>query len=203
MVTKQHGSARQSRNPDGARTFLSAATAPRSTAPEPSSLALPSRVAADRKVRAPSGLRSGSVRFQPSPIHGLGGFAKCEISKGARVLEYVGEKITVQESLRRCEGKNEYIFALSEQIHLDGHVGWNPARLLNHSCAPNCDAELEAGRIWIVARRDIRAGEELTFNYGFDLVDYREHPCRCGAPNCAGYIVAEEFFEHVRRNQRA
>ena len=42
--------------------------------------------------------------------------------------------------------------------------------------------------------RDIRAGEEITFNYNYDLQDYREHPCRCGAANCAGYIVAEEFF---------
>jgi SET domain-containing protein len=49
-----------------------------------------------------------------------------------------------------------------------------------------------------VARRYIRAGEEITFNYGYDLEDYREHPCRCGADGCAGYIVAAEFFEHVK-----
>jgi SET domain-containing protein len=50
-----------------------------------------------------------------------------------------------------------------------------------------------------VAWRDIRAGEEITFNYGYDLEDYREHPCRCGAADCAGYIVAEDFFGHVKR----
>ena len=74
---------------------------------------------------------------------------------------------------------------------------WNPARIINHSCAPNCEAELENERIWIVATRDIGAGEEITFNYGYDLEDYKEYVCRCGSPQCVGYIVAEEFFEHV------
>ena len=116
-------------------------------------------------------------------------------------MEYVGERISKTESLRRCEQNNEYIFALNEEQDLDGNVAWNPARFLNHSCAPNCEAELEDGRIWIVATRDLRAGEEITFNYGYDLVDYREYPCRCGSPHCVGYIVAEEFFEHVLSRQ--
>ena len=59
------------------------------------------------------------------------------------------------------------------------------------------------GRIWIVAGRDIRAGEEITFNYGYDIESYREHPCHCGAPQCVGYIVAEEFFEDVRARRRS
>ena len=141
---------------------------------------------------------TGLVEFKDSPIHGLGGFAKAAIGKGTRIVEYVGERISKSESLRRCEQNNEYIFSLNEEQDLDGKVAWNLARLFNHSCAPNCDADLEDGRIWIVATRDIRAGEEITFNYGYDLVDYRGYPCHCGSPNCVGYIVAEEFFEHVR-----
>lgn len=115
------------------------------------------------------------------------------------MIEYVGETITKAESLARCEQNNEYIFALSDEEDLDGNVTWNPARFLNHSCAPNCEALLEDGRIWIVALRDIKAGEELTFNYGYDLTDYKEHPCHCGAADCVGYIVAEEFFSMIRR----
>ena len=80
-------------------------------------------------------------------------------------------------------------------------MAWNPARFINHSCAPNCEAEVKDGQIWIVAGRDLKVGEEITFNYGFDLEDYRLYPCRCGAPACVGYIVAEEFFPHVRRQQ--
>ena len=67
-----------------------------------------------------------------------------------------------------------------------------------HGCAPNCEAELDEGRIWIVALRDIAAGEELSFNYGYDLTDYRDFPCRCGTSACVGFIVAEEFFAQVR-----
>lgn len=138
------------------------------------------------------------VRFAGSPIHGVGGFAKQNFVKGAAIIEYVGERIEKEESLRRCEQNNEFIFTLDERHDLDGKVSWNPARFINHSCAPNCEAEVQDGRIWIVANRDIRAGEELTFNYGFDLEDYRNYPCRCGSAGCIGYIVAEEFFEHVR-----
>ena len=136
--------------------------------------------------------------FEGSPIHGIGAFARSHISRGTRVVEYVGEVITKEESLRRCELNNEYIFSLDEERDIDGNVSWNPARLINHSCAPNCEAVAEAGRIWIVATRDILAGEEITFNYGFDLEDYRNYPCLCGSANCVGFIVAEEFFEHVR-----
>jgi SET domain-containing protein len=139
-----------------------------------------------------------SVVFKNSSIHGTGGFARAKISAGARVVEYVGEKISASESVRRCEANNQFIFALDDETHLDGDVPQNPARFLNHSCAPNCEAVLDAGRIWIVALRDIVAGEEITFNYGYDLADYREHPCRCGVEKCVGFIVAEEFFDHVR-----
>ena len=141
------------------------------------------------------------ISFRESPIHGLGGFANGPIPAGTRVIEYGGQKITKAESLRRCEENNWFIFALDDQFDLDGAVGWNPARFINHSCSPNCDAELIDGHIWIVARRDIATGEEITFNYGYDLDSYREHPCHCGAPNCLGYIVAEELFPLVRNNK--
>lgn len=128
----------------------------------------------------------------------MGGFAACNIASGTRVIEYVGEKITKQESLRRCEANNGYIFDVGEEHDLDGNVDWNPARFFNHSCTPNCETEIEDGRVWVAALRDIRAGEELTYNYCYDLEDWREQPCRCGSPNCVGFIVAEEFFEHIR-----
>jgi SET domain-containing protein len=141
------------------------------------------------------------VRFGTSLIHGLGGFARRSIPGGLRIIEYVGERIDKGESLRRCEEHNEFIFSLNEHEDLDGNVEWNPARFLNHSCAANCDAELIEGAIWITARFDISAGEELTLNYGFDLVDYKDYPCCCGSPGCVGYIVAEDFFEHVKKQR--
>lgn len=143
------------------------------------------------------------LSFRPSGIHGLGAFARRYIPSGTRVVEYIGEKITKQESLRRCEANNEYIFALDEQHDIDGSVRHNPARLINHSCSPNCEAVIEDGRVWILTTRPISSGEEITFNYGFDLADYREYPCHCGAPDCVGYMVAEELREHVRSQREA
>ena len=144
---------------------------------------------------------NAQIVFGSSPIHGVGGFAKRDVCAGRLLIEYVGEKIDKRESLRRCEQNNHCIFALDEHFDLDGNVPWNPARFLNHSCNPNCEAELREGRIWIVARRDIRQGEEITFNYGFDLEDYKSYPCACGSASCIGYIVDEEFFEYVRKNR--
>ena len=137
------------------------------------------------------------VKFKSSPIHGTGGFAKTLIRKGTHIIEYLGERISKGESLRRCEQNNEFIFGLSDEQDIDGSVAWNSARFINHSCAPNCEAEKDGDHIWIIATHDIGAGEEITFNYGYDLVDYKDHPCQCGSPQCVGYMVAQEYFEHV------
>jgi SET domain-containing protein len=145
-----------------------------------------------------SALDTERIGLRPSRIHGLGGFALKDLRAGVRVIEYVGERITKSESRRRCELNNEYIFALDDQWDLDGAVERNPARYLNHSCRPNCEARFADGGIWIVSLRNIRAGEEITFNYGYDLEEYREHRCHCGARECVGYIVAEELFDHIR-----
>jgi SET domain-containing protein len=148
-----------------------------------------------------NGTEPTHVTFKESTIHGTGGFAREDIAKRTRVIEYVGERMDKWESLRRCEKNNECIFALNEEEHLDGNVDWNAARFINHSCEANCEAVMQEGRVWIVTRRDIKAGDEITFNYGFDLEDYKKYPCRCGSAGCVGYIVAENFFEHVRRQR--
>jgi len=111
-------------------------------------------VAVDKPLVAETAL----VCFHESAIHGTGGFANVDIVAGTRAIEYVGERITKAESLCRCESNNKYIFSLDETYNLDGNVPWNPARFLNHSCDPNCEAKPDGGCIWIVARRDIRAG---------------------------------------------
>ncbi len=154
-------------------------------------------------VQAAAAIDAPHVVFRPSPIHGLGGFARGDLPKGMLVIEYVGNRITKRDSVERCRLGNEYIFQLDEETDVDGNVAWNPARLLNHSCSPNCEAELIEGRIWIVALRDIKTGEEITFDYGYDLVDYREHPCRCGSSDCAGYIVSAGLRSSLPRRQAA
>ena len=136
--------------------------------------------------------------IRESAIDRRGAFALRPIRAGERVARYTGEKITKAESLRRQEDGNEYIFTLDEEFDVDGSVDWNPARFANHSCEPNCETEIdEEDAIWIVALRDISPGEEITYNYGYDLEDYREHSCRCGASRCIGYILAEELWEKL------
>lgn len=139
------------------------------------------------------------VEFRDSGIHGMGGFALCRIRKGTPIIEYLGERITKSEAAVRCEADNPFIFCLDDKVDVDGDVSWNPAKYLNHSCGPNAEAEIFGDQIWIMALRDIEAGEEITFNYSYDLENYQAHPCRCGAASCVGYMVAEEYFPKVSR----
>ena len=144
-----------------------------------------------------------------SAIHKRGVFATTSIPKGTHIVEYKGEKITKAESYRRAterEAKGRkyrsgmvYIFEINTRYDLDGNIANNPAKYINHSCEPNCEAVLERGRIWIVAKRAIEAGEELSFNYGYDLSDCLSHPCHCKAPSCLGFIVRTELRSKLKK----
>jgi SET domain-containing protein len=146
-----------------------------------------------------------------SRIHGLGLFASSDIPRGTRVIEYAGEKITKAESDRRYQRALEksrngngkkgtvYIFTLNKRQDLDGDVYWNTARYINHSCDPNCDTENIGGHIWIAANRHIKKGEEISYNYGYDVESWYEHPCRCGSRRCIGYILSEEHWPKLKR----
>lgn len=153
--------------------------------------------------------QSDFCEVRGSAIHGQGVYATRAISKGQRIIEYVGEKVGKAESERRCHaqmaeaaataGAGVYIFTLNDQFDIDGNFPWNTARLINHSCEPNCEAWIERGRIYIGALRDIAAGEELTFDYGFDVDCYQDHPCRCGQAACVGYIVSRDQWPELRK----
>lgn len=166
-----------------------------------------------------SNLRAGEFRkarksrwceVRDSGIHGRGVFAARDIPKGTSIVEYVGEIITKREAGKRGRalmeqslatgGASVYIFILDRRHDLDGNFPWNDARLINHSCAPNCETEIDGDcRIWVTALRDIRKGEELFFDYNFDLDSFEDHPCRCGAPECVGYIVGQDYWEQLKR----
>src|ERR671937_405064 len=120
------------------------------------------------------------VRIGNSRIDGQGLFAAQDITKGTRVIAYIGEKITRRESARRLEAGNAYIFHLNYRYALDGETLENTARYINHSCNPNCTVEKMGDTLWIVALQDISEGDELTFNYGYELQHYKDNPCNCG-----------------------
>lgn len=142
----------------------------------------------------------GKVRFKGSAIHGMGGFALKQIRKGARIIEYVGEQLTKKESARRCiEEDNRYIFQINRRFDIDGNVDWNPARWINHSCDPNAETDIINDRVYISALRTIRPGEEITYNYNFNMAEYEGYPCNCGKKRCVGYILDEAYWPKLKR----
>jgi SET domain-containing protein len=137
-----------------------------------------------------------------SSIQGHGGFATHHIPAGTRLIEYAGERITPAEADARYpdDGNRHhtYLFAIDDEVVVDAAVNGNEARFLNHSCAPNCDAVIDDGRIWIETVHDIEPGEELVYDYAYILNERhtpaakRRFPCHCGAITCRGTILAKK-----------
>jgi len=125
------------------------------------------------------------IEKRRSRIQGWGVFATRSITKNTRIVHYAGEKITNQVSLRREVGylKKGHIwcFKLNRLYVRDAAVGGNIARYVNHSCTPNCYTQVIGDTIWIRAARNIKRGEEITYDYSTDGVG--SIPCRCH-PGC-------------------
>lgn len=145
-----------------------------------------------------------------SSVHGFGIFAKTMIPKGARIIEYIGERITKAEAERRGPKLVEYakkhkqsgavyLFVLNKRYDIDGHVSYNTAKYINHSCAPNCEIDIIRGHIWVIAIRDIQKDEELSYNYGYDLDSHEDHACYCKSSCCPGFITAEEHWPKLKK----
>ena len=109
---------------------------------------------------------------------GLGLFTKLPIERGGFVIEYVGSILSQAESNKRG---GKYLFTTNRNRVIDGSARSNHARYINHSCRPNCEVEVRRGRILVFAKRAIKAGEELSYDYGKEYVDEYIKPfgCRC------------------------
>lgn len=141
--------------------------------------------------------------IKSSRIQGRGAFAKVPIKKGTRLIEYTGEHISHKEADRRypddeMERHHTFLFELDDDTVVDAARGGNVARYINHSCDPNCEAVIEDGHIYIDAIRNIRAGEELTYDYNYILEERhtpavkKRYPCYCGSHNCRGTILGKK-----------
>lgn len=135
-----------------------------------------------------------------SGIQGRGVYARLDIPNGTRLIEYVGERISSAEADRRDAWERRtrhhtFLFIVNERTVIDARYGGNISRFINHSCDPNCEARFEGPRIWIYAIRDVRAGEELGYDYEYDwdpaytVDDLEEYACHCGSPGCRGTLV--------------
>tara|TARA_Y100000590_G_C15450804_1_gene912615 strand:- start:429 stop:902 length:474 start_codon:yes stop_codon:yes gene_type:complete len=143
-------------------------------------------------------------KVKKSNIDKRGLYAKKNIKPRTRIIEYIGKLITKKETEKNTKfdnSKDIYLFNVNSKYDLDGDYHWNKARLINHSCNPNCEVEGKGVKLWIVSLREIKKGEELSYDYGFSYCkeDLNDFICKCGAKNCCGYIVREESRWRINR----
>src|SRR5271155_4491391 len=148
-----------------------------------------------------------------SPIHGYGVFAARRIRKGTTVIEYLGDRVSHAQADARYEDKDPndnhtFLFTVDAKTVIDGGVGGNEARYINHGCNPNCQSTTMAKRIFIEAIRTIQPGEELAYDYQIqrdadDASDIDEvFACRCGADTCRGSMLGAATKRRKKKTSR-
>lgn len=143
---------------------------------------------------------NGLFVVRRSRIQGRGAFATRPIRKGQFIIEYVGERIGPDQEAKRypedlMDRHHTFLFSVDDSTSIDAAIGGNDSRFINHSCDPNLEALDDGGRIFIYARKSIRKGEELTYDYSFGtsgrltrkLMEF--YGCRCGTAKCRGTIL--------------
>ena len=141
-----------------------------------------------------------AFKVRESAVAGKGAFAIRPITKGERIIEYTGERIShpVADARYDDESMQEhhtFLFAVTSRTVIDASRGGNEARFINHSCDPNCETEIEKGRVYIFALREIPVGEELHYDYAYErsgdetAEDERRYQCLCGTAKCRGSIM--------------
>ncbi len=138
--------------------------------------------------------------IRSSSIHAAGCYTTRPIKKGTRICEYDGPRFSKKEADERYADRwVTYLFSCGE----DGTVidGFGTAMFINHCCEPNCETEEMDNRIYVLAVRDIAAGEELTYEYNLHDSDDDEADCYCGTAKCRGTMFSNE--EVRRRTRRA
>jgi SET domain-containing protein len=153
--------------------------------------------------KGPSKKRPGRrplFEVRHSPVHGYGVFALRRIRKGTTVTEYLGDRVSHEEADARYEDKDPddnhtFLFTVDSKTVIDGGVGGNDARFINHGCDPNCESTTINKRIFVEAIRTIQPGEELAYDYQIER-DPEDPPnvdeifaCRCGAAKCRGSML--------------
>ena len=140
------------------------------------------------------------ISVRRSSVHGRGVFALRALRAGELILEYTGTvmawKHAVSRHRRFGAAGHTFLFGLSDGRVIDGSLGGNSARWLNHACVANCEAVESDGRVYIQAVSNIRAGEELFIAYGLttegraSAAVRAQYACRCGHRRCRGTMLA-------------
>ena len=143
---------------------------------------------------------SALIEVRNSPVHGRGVFAVAPIAKGARIIEYLGDRVSHDAADKRYDDHDEsdnhtFLFIVDKHTVIDAGVGGNDARYINHQCKGNCESVIENRRVFIDATRDISPGDELGYDY--EIGREKDDPpnvdeiyaCRCGSPQCRGTML--------------
>ena len=153
------------------------------------------------------------LQTRSSGVHGKGVFALCDLAEGETLIEYTGEVISWKEALRRhphdpLQPNHTFYFHIDDKHVIDGKAGGNSSRWINHACKPNCEADEQKGRVFVKALRNIKAGEELFYDYGL-IIDAKytpkllaEYPCWCGARKCRGTLLAPKEKTATKKTAR-
>ncbi|MFZ0419280.1 MAG: SET domain-containing protein-lysine N-methyltransferase [Candidatus Sulfotelmatobacter sp.] len=138
--------------------------------------------------------------IRPSRIHAAGVFTTTPIRKGSRVVEYSGPRLSPEEANQLYDGASRtYLYGLEDgKTVIDGE---GMGAYLNHSCDPNCEVDEIKNRVWILAIRNIAAGEELLWDYNL-YDDDDPAPCHCGSTKCRGTMYSREWMAKLRRKAR-
>jgi uncharacterized protein len=137
--------------------------------------------------------------LRQSQIHSYGCYTTTPIRKGTLVVEYVGERLTTGQADDLYDDVPQtYLFGLDSGKHVVD--GYGVAAFINHCCQPNCETDIIGGRVWIMARRDIEPGEELTYDYNlYDGED--EAPCLCRARRCRGSLYSTAHLRKMAKKR--
>ena len=134
-------------------------------------------------------------KIRKSNINNRGLIATTNIKKNTRIVEYKGRLISKKETEANDKFDNDkhiYLFNINKKYNLDGDYNYNTARLINHSCDPNSEVRGKGVKLWISSIKNIKKGEELSYDYGFNFDEnYKDFICKCKSKNCCGYIVRE------------
>lgn len=140
--------------------------------------------------------------IRSSDIHAAGCYTTANIRKGTYVVEYTGPRISQEKADEIYDSRSmTYLFGVGDgEKIIDGH---GTAMFINHSCNPNCETTEIDERVWIVAIRDIKAGEELTYDYMlYDGAEDDPAPCYCGSKKCRGTMYSEEEIRRLKKLKR-
>ena len=157
--------------------------------------------------------RQPMFEVRHSPVHGYGVFALRRIRKGTTIMEYIGERVSHDEADSRYENKDPndnhtFLFTVDSKTVIDGGVGGNDARYINHGCDPNCESSYQSKRIFVEAVKTIQPGEELAYDYQIER-DPDDPPnvdevfaCRCGAEKCRGSMLVARQKPRKKKRRR-